>query len=242
MGAFSADVFFAGVPTSAKEVAQYSPRLTEAKVVYKDLSYVDRLKRYCASASKTSIDEYITAEVSQTDSVFAQQWGFVPGAGLRDAYRLFLVTPGEVRLEVRPTDGIDPASMRLFRPEDALSMLNPKLTVNGSPVSDLSLHFVEVKASTAQGTRVNDADPMANRSASESERSEEKSGYQVIRASELSKYVGRQARIRELRSTVREGVVAVVTPTMVTLERRYGGGAMTFNVPMKQIEKVEVLF
>lgn len=45
MGAISVDLFFAGVPTSTKEVAQYSPRLTEANVVYQDLSYTDRLKR-----------------------------------------------------------------------------------------------------------------------------------------------------------------------------------------------------
>ena len=233
MGAISVDLFFAGVPTSTKEVAQYSPRLTEANVVYQDLSYTDRLKRYCASASNSSVEEYINAEVNQNASVFAQQWGFIPGPGLRAAYRQFLMSPGEVRLEMRPADGVDTTFLDLFRPEDALSLLNPKLSINGNVVTDLSFHFEAIKTPIAPNTRAANTD---------SERSQAKSGYHVIRTSELSKHLGRQVRIRDLRMAVREGVLAVVSPTLITLERRYGGGAMTFNVPMKQIEKAEVLF
>lgn len=231
MSLFSADFFFTSVPASAKDVGQFSPRLTEAKVYYKDLAYTDRLKRYCASASNISIEDYINAEVGQESSSFTQQWGIVPGPGLREAYRQFLIAPGEVRFETRPTEGIDAASMDLFRPEDILGMLNATLTVNGTAVTDLSFQFKPKTVANDRGTSV------ANE-----EQAAQKSGYQIVRSAELAKYIGRSVRIREKRAAVREGVLAEVTPTQVTLERRYGGGAVTFNVSVKQIEKVEVLF
>lgn len=234
MSLFNADLIFAGVPASAREAAQFSPRMTEAKAYYKDLAYTDRLKRYCASASNISVEDYINAEVNQVNSSFTQQWGFVPGPGLREAYRQFLTTPGEVRFEMRSSEGIDPASMKLFRPEDMLAMLNATLTVNGTPVPDLSF---QLKPKTvAKGSVVG-----TEKNAGE-ERSPQKSGYQVVRSADLGKHIGRQIRIREKRAAVREGVLAEVTPTTLTLERRYGGGAMTFNVSIIQIEKVEVLF
>lgn len=235
MSLFNADFFFTSVPASAKDVGQFSPRLTEAKVYYKDLAYTDRLKRYCASASNISIEDYINAEVGQESSSFTQQWGIVPGAGLREAYRQFLIAPGEVRFEMRPSGGIDPASMHLFRPEDLLGMLNPTLTVNGTPVTDLSF---QLKPKPVAKAAENDQDADV---ASE-HRAAQKSGYQMVRSAELPKYIGRSIRIREKRGAIREGVLSEVTPTQVTLERRYGGGAVTFQVQIKQIEKVEVLF
>lgn len=235
MALFNADLFFTSVPASAQDMAQFSPRLTEAKAYYKDLAYTDRLKRYCASASNISVEDYIAAEVGQESSSFTQLWGIIPGPGLREAYRQFLVAPGEVRFETRPSEGIDPASMKLFRPEDMLAMLNAKLTVNGAPVTDLSF---QLKPKTVAKTSENDRDAGI---ASE-EGAPQKSGYQTVRSNELAKYIGRSIRVREKRAAVREGVLAEVSPTQLTLERRYGGGAVTFNVQIKHIEKVEVLF
>lgn len=235
MSLFNVDLFFASVPASTQDMAQFSPRLMEAKAYYKDLAYTDRLKRYCASASNISVEDYINAEVGQESSSFAQQWGFVPGPGLREAYRQFLIAPGEVRFETRPSEGIDPASMNLFRPEDMLAMLNATLTVNGTPVTDLSF---QLKPKTVAKASENDG----GAGVASEERAAQKSGYQIVRSAELPKYIGRSIRIREKRAAVREGVLAEVTATQVTLERRYGGGAVTFNVPLKQIEKVEVLF
>lgn len=120
--------------------------------------------------------------------------------------------------------------MNLFRPEDMLAMLNATLTVNGTPVTDLSF---QLKPRTVAKASEN-ADTGAGAA--------QKSGYQIVRSAELPKHIGRSIRIREKRAAVREGVLAEVTATQVTLERRYGGGVVTFNVPLKQIEKVEVLF
>lgn len=180
MALFNADLFFASVPASTKDMAQFSPRLTEAKAYYKDLAYTDRLKRYCASASNISVEDYIAAEVGQESSSFT-------------------------------------------------------LTVNGAPVTDLSF---QLKPKAVAKASENDRDAGA---ASE-ERAAQKSGYQTVRSAELAKYIGRSIRVREKRAAVREGVLAEVSPTQLTLERRYGGGAVTFNVQIKQIEKVEVLF
>lgn len=236
MSLFNVDLFFAGVPGAAKDMAQFSPRMTEAKAYYKDVAYTERLKRYCASASNISVEDYINAEVGQESSSFAQQWGLVPGPGLREAYRQFLTAPGEIRFEMRPSEGIDPANMNLFRPEDLVAMLNATLTVNGTPVTDLSF---QLKPKTVAKASEN-ADPGV--SSTSEERVAQKSGYQVVRNTELPKYIGRSIRIREKRAAVREGVLAEVSATQVTLERRYGGGSVTFKVPIKEIEKVEVLF
>ena len=245
MALLKAEFILSGGRLSLRESLAAPPRLTAVNAVYKDLSITERMKSYCASASGTSVDDYINAEVGQSDAAYLHKWGFVPGPGLREAYRQFLQKPGEVQIEARSPEGIDPASLKLFRPEDAVGMINLGVKVNGVAVTDLSFRR-EAQEQTASAVRPNggpESTPTPVGAASaRAEPPQPESGYRSARISELPQHLGRQVRVVLVGNVVREGVLAEVRGKELILERRYAGGAMTVRVAVNRIEKVEVLY
>ena len=249
MASFKAEFIMSGGRLSLRESLASPPRMTAVNAVYKDLSITDRMKRYCASASGTSAEEYINAEVDQSDAAYLHKWGFVPGPGIRAAYRQFLQNPGEVRIEARSPEGIDPASLKLFRPEDAVSMLNLGVKVNGTAVTDLSYRRAAAdepatagKAAAVPGGESVTARPAPGTGSARAEPEVTKSGYRAVRLGELPQHLGRQVRVFLIGNVVREGMLAEVQGKELVLERRYAGGAMTVRVAVNRIEKIEVLY
>jgi len=244
MASLKAEFIMSGGRLSLRESLVAPPRLTAVNAVYKDLSITERMKSYCASATGTSVDDYINAEVGQSDAAYLHKWGFVPGPGLREAYRQFLQKPGEVQIEARSPEGIDPASLKLFRPEDAVGMINLGVKVNGVAVTDLSFRR-EAPEQSASVAKPGSA-PVASRAAAgatgaRAEPPQPESGYRSARISELPQHLGRQVRVVLVGNMVREGVLAEVQGKELVLERRYAGGAMTVRVAVNRIEKVDVL-
>lgn len=249
MASLKAEFIMSGGRLSLRESLASPPRMTAVNAVYKDLSITDRMKRYCASASGTTVEDYINAEVDQSDAAYLHKWGFVPGPGIRAAYRQFLQNPGEVQIEARSPEGIDPASLKLFRPEDAVSMLNLSVKVNGTAVADLSYRREAAdeavpagKAAAVPGSEPGASRPGPVARSARAEPAEPKSGYRAVRLGELPQHLGRRVRIYLVGNVMREGVLAEVQGKNLTLERRYAGGAMTVRVAVNRIEKIEVLY
>jgi hypothetical protein len=71
--------------------------------------------------------------------MYATRFGLVAGPGLRQAYRDFLIKPGELRVQGRPTPALDFATLPMLRPEEIVARLNLMMSVNGKAVTDLSV-------------------------------------------------------------------------------------------------------
>ena len=238
MAALQTEFTLLGAPGTWK----LAPNLDKARLVYKDLSYSDRLKKYCAKAGNITEAAYVDAEVNKPDAAFRSQWGFVPGPGLRAAYRQFLEKPGELIVEARP-GGIDPRALQFYRPEDVLAQLNLQARVNGTAISDLS--FMRQTASApavasvpASAERAFEPSPekVVTPTAAHTVRGE----YRAVRVGDLNKHIGKQVRISLPKGVVREGTLTEALPNLVTVARDYGRGDMKFEVLVKQVEKAEV--
>lgn len=231
--------------TGAPSTWKLAPNLSAVKVTYKDLSYTERLKKFCTKASAITEAAYIEAEVNRPDSAYRQQWGFVPGPGLRAAYRQFLEKPGELVLVARP-GGIDPRTLEFYKPEDILTMLNVTASLDGAAIADLSFTRDAIP-SPAKATATARAPAAVERAFSPEASNQDTSparattgNYRTVRMSELPKHLGRQVRISLPKGVVREGKLVEVLPNMVTVSRDYGRGDMKFDVLAKQVEKAEV--
>jgi hypothetical protein len=231
-----------GIPTFTK-----SPTFKAFDVTYKDLSYKDRVKRFCAKAANISEEEYLRAELDH--GVIQQQFGIVPGPGLREAYREFLQTPqAEVRLQIYPSESFDPRAVTLYQPEDVLRQLNAVLSVNDKPVEDLSFKFgVPAQASDKPRAPVEAADvataarkaampPRVNSNVATGEPQE----YRAIQVSDLGQYVNHYVRLHERDREPREGVLTQVSGGIAHVERRYGTGKITVKVRLRSIARAEI--
>lgn len=139
-------------PTRPSRMAVMSnpPQINEISIAYQDLSYIKRANEYCARLSKQDVAQYIEKEVNKADKAYALQWGFIPGPGLKQAYKDFLSKPGTVKLTVRPPENFNQNTIGLYKAEDIPAMLNMELSINDQPVSDLSFRFLPAESSTAE--------------------------------------------------------------------------------------------
>ncbi len=228
LGVATLNFEFVGASPSRIQAIGARARLRAFDLVYQDLSFTDRLKRYCTQASGMSVEQYIESEVNRNAAAYQKQWGFVPGPGLRQAYREFLTRPGEVRLQVTPSIEMDMETLRLFKPEDFASMLNLRVSVNGKAVTDLSLMPV-----SSAPTRPTPAPPAGPASVTNE--------FRAVPTMDLDRHVGKAVRVHLTQGGMREGRLLQVVDGTARVERRFPGGTMTLAIPFRQIERVEVL-
>lgn len=222
------------VSRSLPELALREPYLALLSVVYKDTSFIQRLKRLCAELGGMSEAQFVDMEVNRRDELYRLDWGFVPGPGLKAAYRQFLAQPGELRIYIRPSATLDWTSLAYYKSEDIAHVLNAGVSVNGQPVNDLSFTYTprerpQSALASASATAPAPATPAPP------------SVYRRVRIKDLHQYVGRNVRIEQAGDKLREGVLIQAQYGIAIVERRYADGKTTVEVPIRLIEKVEVL-
>ncbi len=247
VGRVVVDMQFAGTPAEISDLKN-PPPLKEFELVYKDLSYQDRLKRYCMQVAKLTEAQYLDAEVEH--ALFYRQAGIVPGPGLREAYREFLTKPGsELRLRARPSESFNPRGVRFYQPTEVLQQLNMSVSVNDKPIEDLSFSFTT--PTTAQPKRPEEktagatnppestaGPPSVDRAISA--RDDPADDFEIVQVGDLARYVNRTVRLHEIGQQPREGILTQVTSTAAMVERRYQGGNIVIKIPLAKRDKAEV--
>ncbi|MBI2554066.1 MAG: hypothetical protein HYV92_06515 [Candidatus Rokubacteria bacterium] len=228
LGVATVNLEFVGASLNLRQVMGTQPFLRAFDVVYQDLSFIDRVKRYCTQASGMTVEQYIESEVNRNAAAYKAQLGFVPGPGLRQAHREFLTRPGEVRLQGTPSVELDMQTLRLFKPEDIVSMLNLRVSVNGKAVTDLSMISVPSTPTRAA------LPPTAGPASVTSE-------FRAVPTTDLAGHIGKTVRLHLTHGATREGRLVQVLDGMARVERRFPGGAMTLAISLREIERVEVL-
>jgi hypothetical protein len=228
LGVVTVNLEFVGASSNLRQVMGTQPLLRAFDVVYQDLSFTDRVKRYCTQASGMTVEQYIESEVKQKDAEYQARWGFVPGPGLRQAYREFLTKPGEWRLQGTPSMELDMETLWLSKPEDVLSMLNLRVSVNGKAVTDLSM--IPVRSTPTRAASLPAATPASVTSE-----------FRAVPTTDLARHIGKTVRLHLTHGAIREGQLVQMLDGMARVKRRYPGGAMTLAIPLRQIERAEVL-
>lgn len=239
--------------------ARGAPKVSEITMTYKDAGYTERLKRYCAQASGKSVEDYINAEVSQPPEAFRQQWGIVPGPGLREAYRNFLTQPGEVYVHIAPTTELAEAAASVFKPDELLAQLNATVKVNGQRVDDLSFSLGEPvqvaakdEASSAsadnatapvEGISEGGQRPRARRAYEDLPTANTREmKYRSVPVDELEKIVGEYVRLTVGENRVREGsLTRVMNRTAYVEVRLAASSTIVVQIPFANIKTAEVL-
>jgi len=235
------------------------PRISELTIDYKDGGYTERLKRYCAQASGTTVEDFIKAEVGQSDDSFANQWGVVPGPGLREAYRNFLEKPGEIYLRIMPSADAYSANLKLQKIDDLFASLNPTVKVNGERVDDLSFRIPGLTrlaaAKSSESSATDSAPAVANGASHAGPRPRARRAYEdvptattddmqyhAVAVAELGKSVGEYVRLTVKGNRVREGTLTRALNQVAYVEVNLApGSTVVVQIPFERIQSAEVL-
>lgn len=234
---------FLGTPFAGSVPHPTPPSIDALRVTYEDQSYAKRFVKYCSGLGKMSEAEFIAAEVEQGPAYFANLVGFVPGPGLRAAYKEILSHPGKIELAMEWPEVVDPANLHLYKPEDIPGLLNLKVAVNDKPVEDLSFTFYDGKTMdvgrrlTSLMTRDDKAKPVEVKKKPRRLRPR----YYPVTPSRLKKYVGTDVRLTMKGDVHRDGQLIKVVGNTAYVRKRLSGGNYTMQVSLSRIRKAEAL-
>ena len=229
------------------------PQLTSVDVTYKDETYTPRIIKYCAALSNMKKEEYIDAEIKQSDKHFYMVWGFAPGPGLREAYKDFMLKPETMTITMAPSEEFNPMLFATMSSDQIMDALNVRLKINDLLVTDLSFktpppEFTErfnlqlAKSlnfeSLLRGEPIKAPEPIVKPKVYVKGPAK----YHKIRLSQISKHVTDFVRITTKAGNKRKGQLLRVDTVNLYVQKKVNGGKFTMTVPRRKIKTIEAYF
>ena len=238
---------------SSNDVLQAGlPQLANVEMTFKDQTYAPRIIKYCSELSSMKKEDYINAEVKQSDEYFYMTWGFAPGDGLRDAYKDFLLKPDLVTVTMNPEKDFNPMLVANMSSDEILDALNVHLKINGLLINDLSYktppaEFTEkferqlAKAldfnSLLRGEPIKSPEPIKKKVYKKAP-----AKYHKISIGKIPKHIGDYVLITTKNGNKRKGRLLRVDENNVYVEKKVSGGKFTMTVPRSKIKSVQAYY
>lgn len=238
---------------SSSAVAQASmPQLANVKVTYKDKSYARHIVNYCSKLSKMKKEDFIDAEIKQSDNYFYMTWGFAPGQGLREAYKDFLLKPDLVTLTMAPSKEFNPMLIASMSNNEVMDALNVRLKINGLPINDLSFkappeefteNFERRLASTMDFNALLRGEPIKAPAPDKRKVIKKAAGkYHKISLKQIPKHIGDYVAITTNKGNERKGRLIRLKNATLYVEMRVSGGKFTMSVPIYKIKSIKAFY
>ena len=229
------------------------PRLDNLEITYKDETYTPRLLKYCAELSNMKKEEFIDAEVKQSDNYFYMVWGFAPGLGLRDAYKDFLLKPDLVTLTMAQNEEFNPMMLPTMPADEIMSALNVELKINGLLVTDMSYtlppaefteNFEKRMAKSLDFESLLRGDPIKPPAPVLAPKVYAKAPakYHKIKISDINKHLSDFVHVTTKNGNKRNGQLIRIDKTNLYVQKKVKGGKFTMTVPRAKVKSIEAYF
>ncbi len=248
------DVTLTGVPQPGMVMMGAMPKLEDFAIGYQlDPEFSAAALGRCAQARGQTVEAYLDA-LFESEEQFAQTLGFVPGPGISQALKAFLLQPGEVRINTQLPVDFDPTTLGLYAPKDWVEILGLELDVNGVQITDLSFTLPTVSAGMAGSSWISrltgtDQLPAASTTGMGTDGAGKEEQARRLRrefvatpVAELRGYVGKDVRLYTVNAEApRIGELLSINNVEATVVQHVHGGKMAAHVPLSEITKAEVL-
>ena len=229
------------------------PQLTNVDISYKDETYTPRVVKYCSKLSNMKKEDFINAEVNQSDKYFYMIWGFAPGQGLREAYKDFLLKPDVMTLTMAPSKEFNPMTFSMMSIDEIMEALNVRLKINGLIVDDLSFKVPPAQFTENFERRIaNSLDfnsllrgepikpPEPEKKAKVYKKAPAK--YHKISLAQIPKHVEDFVRITTKNGNKRNGQLIRIDGNNLYIQKKVSGGKFNMTVPRSKIKTIEAYF
>ena len=242
-----------GSMSSEKVMQGGMPQLSNVEVTYKDEGYVPHIVKYCSELSNMEKEDFIKAEVKQSDKYFYMIWGFAPGQGLREAYKDFLYKSDTLTLTMAPGKDFNPMMVSTMSTNELMDALNVNLKINGLFVSDLSFKmpppafaesFDRQLAKSLDFDALLRGDPIKPPVKIKKRKVYKKAPakYHTISISEIPKHITDFVQITTKTGHIRKGQLLRMDSKNLYVRKKVSGGNFTMTVPREKIKSVKAYF
>lgn len=247
------DITNIGSMSTDKMMQNGMPKLANLDITYKDETYTPRMLKYCAALSNMKKEEFIDAEVKQSDKYFYMVWGFAPGLGLRDAYKDFLLKPDLVTLTMSQNEEFNPMMLPNMSVDEIMSALNVRLKINELLVTDMSYtmppadfaeNFERQMANSLDFKALLRGDPIKPPAPVVAPKVYAKAPakYHKIKLANIKKHVSDFVHITTKTGNKRNGQLIRIDKVNLYVQKKVKGGKFTMTVPRAKIKTIEAYF
>lgn len=218
---------------------QELPVINRAIWRFNDGGYYRRLSFYCGKKTETERKRYVEQAAQEWDADLKDH-GIVLNDSLVDAYRRYILDGGLLNVEVSPDRDIDYSSLSLFSANDIVSMLNLRITLNGTPLNDLSL---EVDAQQFVNGASQSEPPLSISDSPSAEKAEPLAiakHYQETELEVADTYLKRRALIELDSGKTVEGAIILVDEHIIEIEQVVTGGKVSYPLRKRNITSFKV--
>lgn len=236
------------IEAQSKSSSWLRGHLSEVRVVYKDQGYLDGLKRHCATASGIGVPEFIEAEAGEGGSIFLRQWGIVPSAALRTAYRDFLAKPESLALNIAVPPDFKLQNTDMYNSIDMADMLSFSVSLNGKRADETQYSFRPAHDGPSQAMlsaraavdAMNKPVVRASKATNAGIVDPPKIVFRDVPKEQLQRHIGKQVRFHVSGSSVREGTLIGIEGGLAHVQRNRGDNEMTLTIALRHVDRVEV--
>lgn len=236
-----------------------SPSLGDLNLHYQDRSFNRRAVQFCAAAIPESAEQFVDRHLGLI-SAGSLELGLSLPPSLLDGYRQFLLGAGELRLELLGGSQLRPAAILQNSPDQLLTLLAPKLTINGQRIEPLSVLWqptagaaeplqqvrnnVEAFASLLQAPFVEPppetAVPMDQALLLQPPADMQGQGFRATALDQLHAYLGMDLRIETNNGNLIEGRLLTVELRELRIYQEVGMGDAVLPIAFKHVKTVLV--
>lgn len=218
------------------------PTVGPLKALYRDRGYQKKVVQFCAEHSEMTVPDYIAAEIEQEPAYFANAWGIVPGAGLRQAYGRFLSAPDSLEVSLEWPESATLTGLHLYKAADIPDLLQLHLKVNGEPVEDLDFSYYTGRRVSIGDRFVRSFVPQpAAKKKTVTKPALGPARYYPVPPGRLERYIGEDVRLLTHDGKKRDGRLLRIEGGVAAVQQRIHSGKFTMQVAIGDVRKAEVL-
>jgi len=225
----------------AAVVSGAKPTLNSLRLRYQlDSEFSRNMIVHCASKVGQKPQAFIDTLFLVDDEVYGSELGFVPGPGLKELLKKVVGSAEELVITASPSPNLTLANISLYTPKQLLELADLKVMINGQPVTDLSYQFSSKSKEIL--AKLGKRQEQGIDKAAKVKRKKTVKRYLPVQVELLKGYVGSELKIYSTQTEKpRAGVLTSIGDRVATVEQRLFGGKIELHIPLKKIERVEVL-
>ncbi len=217
------------------------PTLNSIRMQYQlDAEFSRNMITHCATKSGQDASTFLDALLPADNPRYGHELGFIPGPGIRSVLKKLVGSASELVITANPSPNLTFENIGLYKPNQLLELFDVEVTIDDQIVTDLSYQL----STKSQELLVQLAKSRESESKPEKkvQRKRVIKRFLPIKANLLKDKAGRELKIYTTQTEKpREGVLTAISDRVVTVEQRIFGGKVELHVPIKKIQRVEIL-